>query len=152
MKLALDTNILAYAEGVNGAAMRDRALRLLSRLPPQNVVLPVQVLGELFLVLLRKARRSPEEARSSVLHWSNSSATLVETTAEVMIGATDLVVTHQLSFWDSVVLCAAAEANCGLLLSEDMQDGLVSRGVTVVNPFAAKPHPLLTAALSAKSH
>lgn len=148
MKVALDTNILAYAEGVNGAAMRDRALRLLTRLPPQNVVLPVQVLGELFQVLLRKARRSPEEARSIVLQWRNSSAALVETTADIMIGATDLVVTHQLSFWDSVVLCAAAEADCSLLLSEDMQDGLVWRGVTVINPFAAKPHSLLAAALS----
>jgi len=33
MKVALDTNVLAYAEGTNGAAMRDRALELIERLP-----------------------------------------------------------------------------------------------------------------------
>jgi hypothetical protein len=30
-----------------------------------------------------------------------------------------------------------------LLLSEDMQDGFVYRGVTVANPFAERIHPLL---------
>ena len=48
MKAALDTNILAYAEGANGAAMRDKAMDLLERLPPGAIVLPVQILGELF--------------------------------------------------------------------------------------------------------
>ena len=33
MKVALDTNVLAYAEGANGAAMRDKALELIQRLP-----------------------------------------------------------------------------------------------------------------------
>ena len=33
MKVALDTNILAYAEGTNGAAMRDKTLDLIERLP-----------------------------------------------------------------------------------------------------------------------
>lgn len=34
-----------------------------------------------------------------------------------------------------------------LLLSEDLQDGFAWRGVTIVNPFADVPHPLLTALL-----
>ena len=33
MRVALDTNILAYAEGVNGAPMRKAALELVQRLP-----------------------------------------------------------------------------------------------------------------------
>ena len=42
MNVALDTNILAYAEGTNGAAMRDKALKLVQGLPPGSVMLPVQ--------------------------------------------------------------------------------------------------------------
>lgn len=148
MKLALDTNILASAEGVNSADMQRKALDILRRLPRQKVVLPVQVLGELFLVLLRKGQRPPEEARSIVLRWRNSSATLVDTTAEIMMAATDLVVTHRLSVWNSVLLCAAADADCSLLLSQDLQDGFVWRGVTVINPFSASPNPLLAALLA----
>ena len=44
MTVALDTNILAYAEGTNGAAMRGKALELMERLPSGAVVLPVQTL------------------------------------------------------------------------------------------------------------
>jgi predicted nucleic acid-binding protein len=64
MKVALDTNVLAYAEGANGAAMRDRALEVIQRLPVGAVVLPVQTLGELFNVLVRKAKRRPARAGS----------------------------------------------------------------------------------------
>ena len=45
MRIALDTNVLAYAEGTNGAAMRAKALAVLERLPADAVVLPVQTLG-----------------------------------------------------------------------------------------------------------
>ena len=67
MRIALDTNVLAYAEGANGATMRDKALKLIQRLPPEVVVLPVQTLGELFNVLVRKARRRPGRAREAAV-------------------------------------------------------------------------------------
>ena len=62
-----------------------------------------------------------------------------------MAAALELVAAHRLHFWDAAILAAAAEAECRLLLSEDLQDGLVWRGVTVANPFAASPHPRLAA-------
>ena len=57
MRVALDTNILAYAEGVNGQARKDAALRILQEFREHEVMLPVQALGELFVVLTRKAKR-----------------------------------------------------------------------------------------------
>jgi predicted nucleic acid-binding protein len=69
MRVALDTNVLAYAEGTNGAAMRDKTLEMIQRLPVGAVVLPVQTLGELFNVLVRKAKRRPARARAAVLSW-----------------------------------------------------------------------------------
>lgn len=146
MRVALDTNILAYAEGVNGVAMKTAALDLVSSLPQASVVLPIQTLGELFQVLVRKAGRSPARARAAVLSWRDAFA-LMETSPEVMLAAADLAVHHQLGIWDAVVLSAAAEADCRLLLSEDMQDGFIWKGVTVANPFARSMHPLLKALL-----
>ncbi len=52
--------------------------------------------------------------------------------------ALDIVVDHRLQLWDALILAAAGEAGCALLLSEDMQDGFTALGVTVVNPFAAE--------------
>jgi predicted nucleic acid-binding protein len=148
MKIALDTNVLAYAEGTNGAAMRDQALELMERLPAGAVVLPVQTLGELFNVLVRRAKRRPARARAAVLSWRDAYP-VVETSGTVMVSATDLAADHGLTIWDSVVLAASAEAECRLLLSEDLQDGFTWRGVTVTNPFAARLHPLLAALLAA---
>jgi predicted nucleic acid-binding protein len=147
VRVALDTNVLAYAEGVNGTVMKSAALELVTNLPPSSVVLPVQVVGELFLVLVRKAGRSPAEARSAILGWRDAFA-LVETSAGAILAAADLVVTHQFGFWDAVILSVAAEADCHLLLSEDMRDGFVWHGVTIVNPFARSTHPLLKALLT----
>jgi len=146
MKVALDTNILAYAEGVNGAAMKTAALDLVRRLPQASVVLPIQTLGELFQVLIRKAGRSPVRARAAILSWRDAFV-LMETSGEVMLAAADLAVHHQLGIWDAVILSAAAEADCRLLLSEDMQDGFIWKGMTIVNPFARARHPLLDALL-----
>lgn len=147
MTIALDTNVLAYAEGTNGRAMRDRALELLQRIPTGAVVVPVQTLGELFYVLVRKAKRRPARAQAAVLSWSDAYPK-AETSVAVMVNATDLAAKHGLTIWDSVVLAAAAEAGCRLLLSEDLQEGFTWRGVTVSNPFAKELHPLLRALLT----
>lgn len=145
MRIALDTNFLAYAEGMNGPSMKKTALEILEKLPQGAVVLPVQVLGELFQVLVRKAGKKPKDAREAVLGWRNAFA-VAETSAAVLVAAADLAV-QQFGIWDAVILSAAAEADCRLLLSEDMQDGFVWRGVTVVNPFGKRGHPLLGAVL-----
>ena len=150
MRVALDTNVLAYAEGVNGAPMRKAALELVQRLPEGRTLLPVQTLGELFNLLVRKAKRPPARARRAILSWRDAFP-LIETSAEVMLAAADLATDHQLSIWDSVILSAAAESGCRLLLSEDLQEGFTWKGVTVTNPFAPSKHELLTALLDAKT-
>lgn len=122
MKIALDINILAYAEGVNDAAKRDIALELTCGLPREAVVIPVQVLGELFNVLTRKAGRSRAEAREAILGWRDSFP-VVETAPEVMLAAADLATDHQFSIWDAVILSVASQSGCRLLLSEDLQGG-----------------------------
>ena len=55
------------------------------------------------------------------------------------------------AYWDSVILAAAAEAGCRLLVSEDMQAGFTCGGVTIVNPFAAKPDPALALLLHVRT-
>jgi len=146
VKVALDTNVLAYAEGTNGPEMKEKALALIRNLPPASIVLPVQTLGELFNVLVLKAKRPAAEARTAILTWRDVYP-LVDTSSAVMLSATDLAADHGFRIWDAVVLSAAAEAECRLLLSEDLQEGFTWRGVTVTNPFAPTRHVLLRALL-----
>jgi predicted nucleic acid-binding protein len=146
MRVALDTNVLVYAEGVNGAPGKRSALDLIAKLPEDGVFLPVQVLGELFHVLTRKARRPPDRARAALLSWQDAFP-LIETSPAVLISAADLATHHQLSIWDAVILAASAAAGCRLLLSEDLQSGFTWNAVTVANPFAKEKHELLAALL-----
>ncbi len=149
MRVALDTNLLVYAEGVDSDSRRGAALGVLERLPDDAPVVPVQVLGELFNVLVRKGRRSREEARAAVMVWSGSYP-LIATTDKVLTAGIELAQKHRLFVWDAVILSAAAESGCRLLLSEDMHDGFAWSGVTIVNPFAPDPHPLLERLLSGR--
>jgi predicted nucleic acid-binding protein len=145
--VSLDTNVLAYAENINGAAKKRAALDLLQRLPPESTLIAVQALAELFSVLVKKARWSRERARDAVTSWGISYP-LIETSSSVVLLAAELTVRHQLGWWDAVILSTAAESRCRVFLSEDLQDGFTWSGVTVVNPFAPRRHPLLAAVLS----
>ncbi len=146
MRIAIDTNVLAYAEGINGLEIRDAALALVRRLPQDATVIPVQVLGELFNVLVRKVGKSRGEARDVLLSWRDTFP-VVETSPEIMLAAVDLATDHQLGIWDAVILAAASRSGCRLLLSEDLQEGFTWAGVTVVNPFSSPQHALLHALL-----
>jgi predicted nucleic acid-binding protein len=106
----------------------------------------VQVLGEIFRVMTRKAKRKPADVRSIVMDFRDTYP-LLETTPQILLAAMDLGVDHQVNIWDGIIVACAAEADCRVLLSEGLQDGFTWRGLTVINPFAEKTHPLLTSAL-----
>lgn len=147
MRLALDTNVLAYAEGVNGPMRKAAALEFIGRLPPASTLLPVQVLGELYRVLVGKAAWPSKRARAAVLSWHDTFPQ-IETSPSIMVAALDVASDHGLTIWDAIILSGAAAAGCRLLLSEDMHEGFTWGGVTIVNPFAQKKHELLADVLA----
>jgi len=147
MRVAFDTNVLVYAEGLNGTGRRDAALSLIRRLPQEAAVVPAQVLGELFTVLVRKGGKSRRDARDALLSWRDTFG-VIETCADVMQAAADLATDHQLGIWDAVILSAASRSGCRLLLSEDFQAGFTWGGVTVVDPFSSPLHALLESLLA----
>lgn len=147
MRVAIDTNVLAYAEGVGDAERCRVAIGLIERLPEPAVLLPAQVLGELLLVLTRKAGRSREAARDAVLGWADSFE-VIDSTWAAFQSAFDLSVNHEFRMWDALVMAAAADNRCRIVLSEDLQHGFTWRGVTIVNPFLPEESPLLAAILA----
>ena len=105
-------------------------------------MLPVQALGELFQLLVRKASRTAVQARDAILGWRDAFP-LIETSEDVIVAAAELSASHRVGFWDAVILASASEGGCRLLLTEDLQEGFTWNGVTVTNPFAKSSHPLL---------
>lgn len=150
MRIALDTNILAYAEGAGDDTRCTAARVLLGRLSASEVMIPAQALGELYRILTGKLKRDAETVRTALLDWSDAYE-VADSTWPIFQAAIDLACDHRLQIWDGLILSVAAENRCRLLLSEDLQHGFTWRGVTVINPFEHGQHPLLLAACSSNS-
>lgn len=146
MRAALDTNILAYAEGLGDECRCEKARSLISQIQIGKVLLPAQTLGELYQVLTTKQNLSAKEARETILTWGDSFE-VMDSTWRSFQSAFDLVADHQLQIWDALILAVTAENRCRLLITEDFQDGFTWRGVTIVNPFTHADSPMLEALL-----
>ena len=144
--MALDSNILAYAEGIDDPGRQAAARALLDELDEEATLIPAQALGELYNVLLRKGNFTRDAARKAVTLLRDIFL-VGPTTETAFLAAVDLAADHRLTIWDSIIVSVAAEGGCRILLSEDLQDGFTWHGVTVVNPFASPRHPLLNALL-----
>lgn len=142
MDIAFDTNVLVYSAAMGDDRRRDRANGLLSGSMAHRRVVPLQVLGEFYRVSVKKFRRPAADVVKDIESYQNAFS-IAPTTEEAFGQALSLSQQHHLDIWDAVILAVAAEAGCGLLLTEDLQDGFIWRGLTVADPFAARPHPLL---------
>jgi predicted nucleic acid-binding protein len=141
---ALDTNILVYAEGVERApsdrAKISRSQNLVVGLVTirARIIAPAQVLAELHNVLRVRHRMTRAACSAKIGYWTGLFE-LVPTGPAVLRDALDIAATAHLQIFDAIILAAAAEAGCDLLVSEDFQDGFRWRGVTVTNPFGPAP-------------
>lgn len=152
-RVALDSNILAYFAGVERADADKEKIqsirRLVGSLTAATLIAPVQALGELFVVLRRNGA-SVAEAREVLVRFADGFVAPASERATALAAA-DLVVDHRLQYWDALIVSAAADAGCLILLSEDMQHGFVTRGLTVINPLAEPRHVKLAALLDASA-
>lgn len=147
MQVAFDTNIIVYAIGLNDVLRAERARMLREAFGPSRSVIPTQVLGELYNVMVGKFRQDRAVAAHACTLLKRS-AIVRAATEETFEAALRIATVNAFQIWDALILATSAEAGCRILLSEDMQHGFVHRGVTVINPFAEPMHPLLADALA----
>ena len=135
----VDTNVLVYAFDSADSTRYRTAAQLISRLMDEDRLrLSTQVLQEFYVTMTRKARPP----------WSADRAlTKLEDFAAWPVIVTDLPLVREAvllsrdavrSFWDALIVAAAARSGAGTLYTEDLNDGQVLRGVRVVNPFRAE--------------
>ena len=132
----VDTNVLVYAFDKSGSAKQRAAQRLMNELVEQDRLrVSTQVLQELYVTLTRKVSRrcSSEEALAVVEDLAAWPLMVVDYAA--IRAAVMLAEEAKLSFWDALVVVAAARAGAGVLYTEDLNDGQEILGVRVRNPF-----------------
>lgn len=138
--VALDSNILVYAEIHADSEKGLRSIELVSR--TAGGVIPAQALGELLRVVQRKAPTLFPDVREGLNRYRKSFRT-PQTTDAVIAAAAELAQERKMQFWDCVICVAAAQAGARILFSEDMQDGADIRGLRIVNPFDPKNDELM---------
>ena len=60
---------------------------------------------------------------------------IVQVTPAIIEEGIDCSILHQLSFWDGLIIAAAATATSSELISEDLSDGQSIQGIWIRNPF-----------------
>lgn len=133
----VDTNILVYAHDKHDETKHETAKATLRQLWDTDTgTISTQVLQEFYSVATRKLKpaMSHREARGVVADYSEWCVT--NTDPQLLVSASLLCETHQLSWWDALVIEAALRSGASTLLSEDLRDGQRFGTLTIRNPFA----------------
>jgi predicted nucleic acid-binding protein len=143
-RFTLDTNVLVYALDAREASKHKAAIEILAAARMVDCVLTNQSLAEFYAVATRRLRMPPRIAADQVRDWLD----LFESAPATRTALRSAVVEAEagrFSFWDALLLSAADEAGCAVVLSEDMGEGARLGEVVVRSPFTADGAPSSTA-------
>lgn len=133
----LDTNIFVYDVDTAEPAKQQKARDLIdAALRDGRGVISFQVVQE-FSSLARRKFAVPLQWNDLRDYLQRVLAPLCEvhSSMELYRLCLDLAQRTGYSYYDSLILAAATSAGCDTLYSEDLQNGRVLGGLTIVNPF-----------------
>jgi len=129
-----DTNVLIYALDRSDPSKHARADALLAKhMAAHSMVVSTQVLQEMYVALVSKRHLAPADALLAVR--AVATVTVMPSSGDFVLRALELAQQFRLSAWDALIVQAASEARCRVLLSEDLQAGMRFGEMEVVNPF-----------------
>lgn len=137
----VDTNVLVYARDSGEARRQPLAQAWLEWLWTEQLGRTgMQVLSEYYVTVTRKLKPGLPEQQAwddveALMHWQPQPVDQ----ATMKRGRT-IQARHQLSWWDALVVAAAREQGCAVLLTEDMQDGALIDGIRIRSPFSYSTH------------
>ena len=137
MQEALDTNIFIYSIDRRDPVKEQKAAKLIrDSLGSLKGVVSFQVVQE-FVNVATKRLVAPMSIESSQLYLEKVFLPLlrVHSSAALYGEALALQSRYRLSWYDSLIVCAAMQAECGILYSEDMQHGQRFGTLQIQNPF-----------------
>jgi predicted nucleic acid-binding protein len=135
-KTFVDTNVLVYAHDIDARAKHDSARAALRVLwnEGSGVVSP-QVLQEFYVTVTRKIptplpKKSARDVVAAYTPWC------IDVTVREIDVAFRIEDEAKISFWDALIVAAAATSGATKLLSEDLNAGQTIAGILVENPFS----------------
>jgi predicted nucleic acid-binding protein len=136
-----DSNVFIYwLDAIDPAKQKRASLWIEELWKSRSGRVSFQVLQECFVALTRRNPEWSDRVRAELRNLLAWQPVVID--AAVLERAWRIQDRYRLSFWDSLIVAAAAAAGCRWLLTEDLQRGQTMDGVTVVNPFLSAPDQL----------
>jgi predicted nucleic acid-binding protein len=128
----LDSNVLVYAFTTDPRAAR--AQQLLDR----GCIVGVQGLNEFTNVARRRLGMTWGEVQEALAAIRTVCRTVLPMDIDTQTDALRIAERYGYAIFDALIVASALCANCGVLWSEDTQDGiLIDRRLRIANPFRA---------------
>ena len=133
----VDTNVLIYAHDIQAGRKQEKAARILGDLwETRTGVLSTQVLQEFYVNVTRKIPSPLKRSTARDIIRQYSVWPVVGPDTHMIVRASELEESHQLSFRDAMTVAAARQAGAAKILTEDLNNGETIDGVSIENPFA----------------
>ena len=130
MSAFFDTNVALYAQEEGRKGETARAIL------EAGGKISAQVLNEFAFALFRMFGRSWPEIDDAIADLLALVEPPIPLTQELAASARTLAAGHRLSYYDALIVAAAAFGGCETLFSEDLQENRLVGSLVVVNPFA----------------
>jgi predicted nucleic acid-binding protein len=134
----VDSNIWVYRVDSGEPAKQARARAVLDPAAAGDLVISSQVLDEFYVTVTRKLARpmttTDAEALVDEMRRLEVVAVNGDHVATAIAGARE----WGISYWDALIVATAQSADCTVLLSEDLANGVEYGGLRVENPFVER--------------
>lgn len=131
-----DTNVVVYAADADEPKKQATAIALFRSCVDAGTFLSsTQVLQEFYVTVTRKLVRPLGSASALDAMMKLAVLPLVTVTADMIAAAAQLADRSRMSFWDALIVRAAAAGGAEVLYTEDLSHDSVVDGVRIVNPF-----------------
>ena len=135
-KYFLDTNIFIYSFESDLTDRKNISDKLIKTALTGKGCISFQIIQE-FINVAGKKFENPINPNDLKIYIEKVLYPVCEVfpSKELYFSALDIQKRWQFSFYDSLVIAAAQEANCNILYSEDLQHQQKINNLTIVNPY-----------------
>ncbi|MDT8438559.1 MAG: PIN domain-containing protein [Wenzhouxiangellaceae bacterium] len=136
----VDTNVLVYARDASEPEKQPRAQAWMDWLwSQQSGRISTQVFQEYYQIVTRKLQPGlkPGAARADVRDLGAWKPIPID--GPLIEKAWTIEDRYRYSWWDSLILAAACQAGCDILLTENLAGGQQIENIRIVNPFDVSP-------------
>jgi predicted nucleic acid-binding protein len=133
-RIFIDSNIIIYAYSDTEKTKQQISRQLIKE---NCTVISTQVLQEVANTLSRKFKIDYNAIEQTLQECILDNDILYLNRQDTVFKACNMAGRYQFSFYDSLIIAAALEANCRDLYSEDLQHKqLIENTLTIINPYA----------------